>query len=143
MISWIMACVTTTSFSINVNGNLHAFFKGARGLRKGDPIYPYLFTLVMEVLTLMIRRKVTECDTFRYNPKCEKLGITYLCFADDILMFSYGNLNSVSILMQALDEFKGVSGLTPSLPKSTSFFSISDEVKGLILQIMPFELAEE
>ncbi|GJT12877.1 reverse transcriptase domain, reverse transcriptase zinc-binding domain protein [Tanacetum coccineum] len=28
MIEWIMACVTSTSFSINVNGNLHGFLMG-------------------------------------------------------------------------------------------------------------------
>ncbi|GJT89551.1 RNA-directed DNA polymerase, eukaryota, reverse transcriptase zinc-binding domain protein [Tanacetum coccineum] len=38
MINWIMICVKTTSFTINVNGELCGFFKGGRGLRQGDPI---------------------------------------------------------------------------------------------------------
>lgn len=81
--------------------------------------------------------------TFRNHPKCEKLGITNLCFTDDLLLFSYGNLNSVSVLMQALDEFKEVSGLKPSMPKSTAFCSyIKDDVKNMILQIMPFEVGK-
>ncbi|GKB82679.1 hypothetical protein Tco_0949574 [Tanacetum coccineum] len=28
MIKWIMACVTSTSFSLNLNGDIHGFFKG-------------------------------------------------------------------------------------------------------------------
>ncbi|GJW94529.1 hypothetical protein Tco_0174201 [Tanacetum coccineum] len=58
MFGWIMECVTTTSFSICINGSLHGFFKGNRGLRQGDPLSLYLFTLIMEVLTLMLQRGV-------------------------------------------------------------------------------------
>ncbi|GJX43024.1 reverse transcriptase domain, reverse transcriptase zinc-binding domain protein [Tanacetum coccineum] len=54
MIKWIMACVTSTSFSININGDLNEYFKGKRGLRQRDLISPYLFTLVKSsILNLM------------------------------------------------------------------------------------------
>ncbi|GJX03846.1 protein LAZ1 [Tanacetum coccineum] len=57
MIKWIMACVTSTSFSISINGDVHGFIKGKRSLCQGDPISPYLFTLVMEILTLILKKE--------------------------------------------------------------------------------------
>ncbi|GJR21753.1 putative RNA-directed DNA polymerase, eukaryota, reverse transcriptase zinc-binding domain protein [Tanacetum coccineum] len=60
MIGWIMECVTSTSFSISINGCLHGYFKGKQGLRQGDPMSPYLFTLVMEVLTLMLNKRARD-----------------------------------------------------------------------------------
>ncbi|GJY89248.1 hypothetical protein Tco_0503876 [Tanacetum coccineum] len=112
MIAWIMECVTSTSYSICVNGSLHGYFQGKRGLRQGDPLSPYLFTLVMEVLTLMIKRKVQESDLFTYHRFCSKMELINLCFADDLFLFAYGDVQSASVIKEALDEFKQ----SPRLP---------------------------
>ncbi|GJZ20563.1 putative reverse transcriptase domain, reverse transcriptase zinc-binding domain protein, partial [Tanacetum coccineum] len=140
MISWIMECVTTTSFSISINGSLHGHFKGRRGLRQGDPISPYLFTIVMEVLTLMLKRRVREGDGFTFHRFCSEMEVINLCFADDLFLFSHGDVQSAKIIMESLDEFKLVSGLSPSLPKSTVYFcNFLNHIKLAILQVLPFE----
>ncbi|XP_020243220.1 uncharacterized protein LOC109821446 [Asparagus officinalis] len=33
MIKWVMACITSPRYSISLNGSLHGYFKGERGLR--------------------------------------------------------------------------------------------------------------
>ncbi|GKC22949.1 putative reverse transcriptase domain, reverse transcriptase zinc-binding domain protein [Tanacetum coccineum] len=105
MIKWTMACVTSTSFSISLNGDIHGYFKGKRGLRQGDPLSPYLFTLVMEVLTLMLKRRVDLSESFRYHHHCENLQIINVCFADDLFLFARGNVESAMVIMESLDEF--------------------------------------
>ncbi|XP_071726886.1 uncharacterized protein [Rutidosis leptorrhynchoides] len=129
-----------TSYSICVNGDLHGFFKGKRGLHQGDPMSPYLFTLVMEVLTLMLERNASRSDSFRYHPKCDKLKIINLCFADVLFLFAHGSIGSVRVIQKSLDEFKRCSGLNPSLLKNTAFFAnVKPSIKNQILAILPFD----
>lgn len=55
MVKSIMASVVSMPFSININGELFGYFKGKLDLHQGDPMSPYLFTLVMETLTLTLK----------------------------------------------------------------------------------------
>ncbi|GJR90953.1 sugar transport protein 13, partial [Tanacetum coccineum] len=113
MISWIMECVTSTSYSICINVSLHGYFQGKRGLRQGDPLSPLY---------------------------CSKLELVNLCFADDFFIFSYGDVQSATVIKEALEKFKLVSGLVPSLPKSTAYFcNVLNHIKISILHILPFE----
>nr|GEX45881.1 putative reverse transcriptase domain, reverse transcriptase zinc-binding domain protein [Tanacetum cinerariifolium] len=140
MIAWIMECVTTTSFSISINGLLHGYFEGKRGLCQGDPLSPYLFTLIMEVFTLMLKRRVNETSTFTYHRFCSELDLINLCFADDMFLFAHGDVNSAKVIKDALDDFNDASGLNPSMPKSKAYFcNVINYTKLAILNILPFE----
>ncbi|KAL0292193.1 UNVERIFIED_CONTAM: hypothetical protein Sradi_6999800, partial [Sesamum radiatum] len=39
-VTWLEQCITTASFSISLNGAVHGFFQGARGLRQGTQSPP-------------------------------------------------------------------------------------------------------
>nr|GEU49764.1 retrotransposon Gag domain, retroviral aspartyl protease [Tanacetum cinerariifolium] len=128
MITWIMECVSTTSFSISINGSLY------------DPLSPHLFTLIMEILTLMLQRSVRNAFVFTYHRYCSKLELINLCFADDLFLFARRDVVSVSVIKNALFEFKEASGLVPSLPKSPTYFcNVPNFTKIAILQTLPFE----
>ncbi|GKB78030.1 RNA-directed DNA polymerase, eukaryota, reverse transcriptase zinc-binding domain protein, partial [Tanacetum coccineum] len=106
---------------------------------KGDPISPYLFTLVMKVLNLMIKRQIRRDRRFKFHSGCQKLKISSLYFADDLLMLCHGDMISSSILRRGLDEFSMSSGLYPSMSQSNAFFcNIPSNVKDEIKLVMPF-----
>ncbi|GJS48187.1 RNA-directed DNA polymerase, eukaryota, reverse transcriptase zinc-binding domain protein [Tanacetum coccineum] len=88
MVNWIMTCVKTTKFSICVNGEAHGYFNGGRGLRQGDPISPYLFTLVMEVFSLILSKNIEKAKKFKFHYGCKDLQLSNMCFADDLLVYS-------------------------------------------------------
>ncbi|GKC71738.1 putative RNA-directed DNA polymerase, eukaryota, reverse transcriptase zinc-binding domain protein [Tanacetum coccineum] len=139
MVKWIMACVLSTSFPLSINGNIHGFFKGKRGLRQGDPLSPYLFTLVLEVLTLILQRRVRLSDSFRYHHHYEELQLINVCFGDDLFIFAHGDVESARVIMDSLEEFKMTPRLVSSIPKSTTYFcNVLYHTKLAILSIMPF-----
>nr|GEW22281.1 hypothetical protein [Tanacetum cinerariifolium] len=105
-----------------INGERVGYFKWGRGLRQGDPISPCLFTLVIEVLNLLIKKNTKENGNFKYHYGCKRLEITHLYFADDLLVFCHGDCKSVRTIKQSLDEFSGYFGLMPNMQKSIVFF---------------------
>ena len=136
---WIKACITSTRFSINFNGEPIGYFAGAKGLRQGDPMSPYLFVLVMDVLSQVINFNTQQAPHFKFHWRCDKLSISHLCFADDLLLFCFGDVQSAMVLKKSLDMFYDFANLRVNPGKSCLFMAgIGDEVADLISQIFPF-----
>ncbi|PWA72453.1 RNA-directed DNA polymerase, eukaryota, Reverse transcriptase zinc-binding domain protein [Artemisia annua] len=142
MVHWIMVCVSYAKFSICLNGERKGYFKSGRGLRQGDPISPYLFTLVMEVFTLLMKRNAQQ-GGFKYHMGCNELKLTHLCFADDLLVLCQADINSITIIKNTLMEFSSASGLLPNMNKSTAFFgNVGNEEMSEILEVLPFSIGK-
>lgn len=121
-IKWVELCISTTSFSINLNGSLSGHFNATRGLRQGDPLSPCLFILVVEGLTQLLK-KASSHPQFSFHPRCARLGITSLAFADDLFIFAKADTQSVNIIKNTLEVFQNISGLKPNLQKCMVFTS--------------------
>lgn len=68
-VNWITTCVTSTTYSLVINGENVCYIKGKRGLRQGDPLSPLLFVLVMDYLTRLLL-SATRDPIFHFHPRC-------------------------------------------------------------------------
>ena len=120
-VSWMKWCVSTTSFSILVNGSPTGFFQNSRGLRQGDPLSSYLFVIGMEALSQLLNRTVD--GNYLYGSKIadrDGVGseISHLLYADDTLLFCGANKDQLKYLSWILMWFKALLGLRINLNKS-------------------------
>ncbi|KAJ7009374.1 hypothetical protein NC653_000138 [Populus alba x Populus x berolinensis] len=139
MINWIKICISTAHYTINMNGELHGFFKSTRGLRQGDPLSPYLFVFAMEGLGGLLRN-ATQNTTFKYHWQCKQNSITHLCFADDLMLFCNADTTSVGILKSCLDKFSQLSGLNINHAKSFLYlFGVNRDLHHEIQQQIGFQ----
>ncbi|KAL0455424.1 UNVERIFIED_CONTAM: hypothetical protein Slati_0881600 [Sesamum latifolium] len=120
MIMWIVKCISTTTYSVALNGELQGFFPGARGIRQGDPMLPYLFVLAMEILHLILLQRIEQAESFQYHWQCNEMKLFNLCFADDLLLFCKAEENSVKLFRDALHAFVELSGLHANISKKST-----------------------
>lgn len=138
IIDRIMECLTTPRFSILINGSPYGYFPSKRGLRQGDPMSPYLFVIAMDYLAKLFK-KLHNRPAFKFHPKCKKLKLKLLSFADDIMCFCRGDAVSPLIMKEYITEFADTSGLRVNLQKSQVFFcGVNCQVKENLIDQLGF-----
>ena len=130
-----MRCVTTVSYSFRINGKISNSFQPLRGIRQGDPLSPYLFLIVVEGLSALIKKSVEEgvlegIFVCRRGPK-----ISHLFFTNDSLIFCKATLSDCDPLQWIFQVYKMASGQQLNCAKTSLFFStntlreIQEEIK--------------
>jgi hypothetical protein len=94
-----------------------------RGLRQGDPLSPYLFILVTEGLTTLVKQAVARGDLHGIRICRGAPMVSHLLFADDCFLFCRSNLVDANNLMTILKIYEDATGQEINLTKSEVFFS--------------------
>ncbi|KAL6227497.1 hypothetical protein ACLB2K_001454 [Fragaria x ananassa] len=141
----IVTYVTTVSFAIVLNGKPGRIFCPSQGLRQGDPISPYLFLLVSEVLSLCLTKCVGDGSLIGIRLSRGDLIMSHLFFADDALFFIRATLGNVSRLSIIFKDYCTASGQAISQDKSSIFFSPNspEQMVFLLCELLGFDCVDD
>jgi Reverse transcriptase (RNA-dependent DNA polymerase) len=113
-ITWIQKLVLQGHSQVILNFVTERRITLKRGVRQGDPLSPYLFNIVMDVLALWIQ-SLNE----RRILKPIYIGCrSCLLYADDTLIFVQPTAHQLNLLKILLDTFGNISGLKINMQKS-------------------------
>ena len=92
---WIQGCLSSVEYSVIINGRPRGRFKGTWGLRQGDPLSPFLFTLVADGLVRLIDKLVNQNLVECFEVGRDKIKVSHLQFAYDTLFFIKEDENNI------------------------------------------------
>ncbi|KAM3233259.1 hypothetical protein P3L10_018618 [Capsicum annuum] len=119
-IKLLIKCITSTKYTLALNGGVYGEIKGKRGLRQGDPISSLIFVICVEYFSRMMDW-VADHEGFAFHTKCRSLRLNHLCFADDMLLFYKRQFDSVGLILLGLKTFSSASRLCTNCSKSSIF----------------------
>ena len=130
LVKWIEGCMKSASISVLVTGRPTAKFLPQRGLRQGDPLAPFLFNVVAEVLTGLMRRAMEENLYKGFLVGSNSVPISILQYADDTIFFGEASMENVKAIKVILMTFELVSSLKINFAKSCfGAFGVTDQWK--------------
>lgn len=82
-----MACVTSIRYNVKFNGTLLDLFAPSCGIRQGDPLSPFLFLFIADVLSSLVKDGEAKGNSTPLKVGRRAPGVAHLLFADDMLFF--------------------------------------------------------
>ncbi|KAK2385146.1 hypothetical protein QL285_072415 [Trifolium repens] len=120
-IDWIRACVFAGNLSVLVNGSPTGEINIQRGLKQGDPLAPFLFLIVAEGFS-GVMRKAVELGWFRGlsvgSDPVHPVHVSHLQYADDTICIGEATVENLWSLKAILRGFEMTSGLKVNFWKS-------------------------
>lgn len=117
-IHWIHECLVSSSVSILFNESLSKEFMMQRGLRQGDPLTPFLYSIIAEGLSGLIREEIRKNIYRGFKVKAKEVEVNLLQYVDDTIFVGEFNMDNVVVVKSLLRCFELVSRLKVNFHKS-------------------------
>ena len=114
---WVKTLYFDISSCVSNNGHCSDFFKLERGVRQGDPLSPYLFILVIELLSARIK-----LDPNINGIKFDNSEYLISQYADDSSLILDDSVQSLDQTLFLLDSFAECAGLRANLEKTQAIW---------------------
>ena len=115
---WIQSCITSADMSIIINGSPSKPFHMQRGLHQGDPLSPFLFILVVEILNKLLKRAAKSGVIEGISVGSQNVCLTHLQFTDDAILFCPDCRDVLLNFRRILDCYGMILGLRINYEKS-------------------------
>eukprot|EP00253_Pinus_taeda_P024057 PITA_24057 len=140
-IRWIMNMVSSSFFSILINGIPSSTFRPSRGLRQGDPLSPFLFIIMAEGLGRSLHSAI-HSNALKGISLHGAPTVSHQQFVDDNMIFGHSSVQEARSLNSLLNNFSTASGACINRTKSQIFFfNTHPTTQRYIARILGFSIA--
>ena len=122
-INLIHECISSVTYQMIINGGQSGAFVPQRGIRQDDPLFPYIFILCQNILSMLLFEaescnKIQVIKISRGSPPLSRMF-----YADDSYIFFRTNVQACRAVKAILNEFCLLSGHKINLNKPELFLS--------------------
>eukprot|EP00253_Pinus_taeda_P009939 PITA_09939 len=140
-IRWVSSLVSSSFFSILINGISLTTFRPSRGIRQGDPLSPFLFVILAEGLGRSIKSAILSHSlkglAFHHIP-----AFSHQQFVDDNMLFGHPSVQEAQSFKSILSNFWEASrALINKVKSEIFFFNKPPTTQRAIARILGFTIA--
>jgi hypothetical protein len=139
-INWIITLVSTTIYSLLINGAPTKPFCPSKGIRQGDLLSPFMFILMTKGLSRSIKRTTAASEIKGIKPFEKFPTSTHEQFIDDTLLHVTPTVKEEKNFKRILEDFGEASGVEINHSKSMIyFFNTNTDIQRNFANILGFE----